>query len=125
MSIPVGLDELAAQIAVFGSTPYLLTVSDEARAHAVSVAVSWANGGLTCSVGRRTAANAASRPDVSLLWPPHEPAGYSLIVDGLAEPAAAPGAVTVRPQRAVLHRSAASPDPDSSCTSDCVPIDLH
>ena len=122
MSIPVGLDELAAQIDVFGSTPYLLTVSDDGRAHAVSVAVAWSDGGLSCNVGKRTAANAANRSNVSLLWPPHEPGGYSLIVDG--EAASDGGAVIVRPAKAVLHRSAAAPDPASACTSDCVPIDL-
>ena len=123
MSIPVGLDELAAQIDVFGTTPYLLTVSDDGRAHAVSVAVVWSDGGLACTVGKRSAANAASRSNVSLLWPPHEPDGYSLIVDGDA--AGDDGAVTVRPTKAVLHRSAAAPDPSSACSSDCVPINLR
>jgi len=122
MSIPVGLDDLAAQIDVFGPTPYLLTVSDDGRAHAVSVAVTWLDGGLACGVGKRSTANATSRSNVSLLWPPHEPGGYSLIVDGDAT--GHDGNVVVQPTKAVLHRSAAAPDPTSACTSDCVAINL-
>jgi hypothetical protein len=122
MSIPVGLDELAAQIDVFGLTPYLLTVSDDGRAHAVSVALSWSNGALAANVGKRTAANAAKRSNVSLLWPPHESRGYSLIVDGDA--IGHDDSIIVHPTKAVLHRSAPAPDPDSACSSDCVPINL-
>ena len=39
MSIAVGLDELRAQIDEFTTDAYLLTVSDDGRAHSVAVAV--------------------------------------------------------------------------------------
>ena len=71
----------------------------------------------------------AHRSDVTLLWPPAEPGGYSLIVDGRAEVTVA-DAETVRlavvPTRALLHRDA---DPDSpnaakGCLHDCVVFSL-
>jgi hypothetical protein len=59
---------------------------------------------------------------VSLLWPPNEPGGYSLIVDGAAAPSD-DGRIAVTPTRAVLHRPAAGSDASSpGCGADCVPI---
>ncbi len=67
------------------------------------------------------------RPLVTLLWPPAEPGGYSLIVDGTVTSAEGAGtgdnSVVVRPTKAVLHRPAVSPDDASpGCGSDCVPL---
>jgi hypothetical protein len=74
-------------------------------------------------VGNRSARNSSVRPQVSLLWPPNEPGGYSLIVDGTAALPSGDGRIAVTPTRAVLHRPAAAPDPDKpSCSADCVPI---
>jgi hypothetical protein len=117
---------------------YLITVDDNYRAHTVTVepelrdlpdGAAGPEGpkaildvGL---IGGRTRENLAHRGDVTLLWPPPEPGGYSLIVDGRAE-ATESDAQTVRlgvvPTRALLHRDA---DPDSpekakGCLHDCV-----
>lgn len=125
MSIPVPVEGLAAAM-VERPYAYLLTVSDDGRPHAVAVVPVLADGVLRAEVGRRTAANAASRPNgVSLVWPPAEVGGYSLIVDGTAEVHG--GAVGVRPTKAVLHRPApadAGPADPASCGSDCVSVDL-
>ena len=88
----------------------------------VSVSAGWDGDRLASSVGARTAANAAARSQVTLLWPPYEPGGYSLIVDGAAEVEDA--RLLVAPARAVLHRAAAPGfEPASpSCGSDCKPI---
>ena len=117
MSVAVALDRLREEVDRYGASPFLLTVTDDARPHAVSVTVAWDGDDLVAGAGRSTAANAAARPTISLLWPPIEPAGYSLIVDGTA--VVVDQQVRVRPDKAVLHRSAPSPDPLSSCTSDC------
>jgi hypothetical protein len=118
MSLPVGLDELRDEMARFGSAPYVLTVRDDGAPHAVAVSVSWDGDRLATAVGARTAANAAARPRVSLLWPPREPGGYSLIVDGSAEVDGE--LLRVAPSRAVLHRPAAGNSPASEhCASDC------
>lgn len=125
MSIPVALEKLRVEAERYGATPYLLTVSDDGRPHSVSVAASWRGGALVAKTGKRTAANAASRRLVSLLWAPLEPGGYSLIVDGDAsvEGDGEELRVVVRPTRGVLHRPAAAPTavPDG-CSADCKPI---
>lgn len=125
MSIPVALERLRAEAERHGATPYLLTVGDDGRAHSVSVAASWESAALVASAGKRSMANVAARPLVSLLWPPREPGGYSLIVDGDGSLVGAGEAarIIVRPTRGVLHRPAASPAaiPDG-CSADCKPI---
>ncbi len=122
MSVAVSLEELAEQVASFGSWPYVVTVSSDGRPHAVSVELAWDGAAFHGTAGRGTLANAAARPDaVTLLWPPFEPGGYSLIVDGTAT--VADGAFILTPATAVLHRTG-PPREDSSpsCTSDCIRI---
>ncbi|MCC6763417.1 MAG: hypothetical protein IT293_02030 [Deltaproteobacteria bacterium] len=124
MTIPVALEGLRAAIAERVGGAYLLTVTDDARPHAVHVALGWEGDLLIAEVGARSAQNAASRPAVALLYPAAEPGGYSLIVDGTA--AVAPGEgkrrIRIAPSKAVLHRPAAAPDPNASCADDCQPV---
>jgi hypothetical protein len=92
-------------------------------------------------LGRRTLANVTDRPQVTLLWPPVDPADYSLIVDGTAQ---LDGEVLlIDPSRAVLHRAAppagaaaasgasragtsgdAGQTAAAACVSDCVEVPL-
>jgi hypothetical protein len=116
VSVGVELQKLQDEVARFGSSPYLLTVSDDGRPHATAVTIGWDGDALVAGVGRRSAANAAARPDVSLLWAPVDVDGFSLIVDGAAEVAGE--RVTVRPDAAVLHRQRAD-----GPGSDCVRLD--
>ncbi|HEY8121361.1 MAG TPA: pyridoxamine 5'-phosphate oxidase family protein [Myxococcota bacterium] len=125
MSIPVALEKLRAEAERFGATPYLLSVSEDGRPHSVAISASWDGGALVARAGKRTAANVAARPKLSLLWAPVEPGGYSLIVDGdgAVEGAGEDARVVVRPTRGVLHRPAASPTAMSEgCSADCKPI---
>jgi hypothetical protein len=126
VSVPVSLDRLREQLEAFGSAPYLLTVGDDSRPHAVGVVADWADDRLAARVGRRSAANASARSLVSLVWPPHEPGGYTLIVDGDADVTAGVDGdlVFVTPTKAVLHRAAAADGgtAQGACTSDCVPL---
>jgi len=124
VSIPVALDRLRAAIAERGPGAYLITVTDDARPHVVHVAVAWDGDRLvTAEVGKRTAANAAARPSVSLLYPLRAPGDYSLIVDGTAAVAAEDAQrLSITPVKAVLHRPAAAPDPAAACRDDCVPV---
>jgi hypothetical protein len=126
MSIPVPLDELAKTMQPYPLS-YLLTVSEGERVHAVATsAVVEVDRLRVGPLGRHTQDNAAERPAVTLLWPPVEPDGYSLIVDGEAEPT--DGGVLVSPTRAVLHRAAATgataPTDDHACVSDCIEVPL-
>ncbi|MGE0880368.1 MAG: hypothetical protein AB7L13_24085 [Acidimicrobiia bacterium] len=125
MSIPVEIERLREQIERFGPSPYVLTVSSEARPHAVSINVLWDGDVLVASVGKKTVVNAAEHEAISLLWPPVENGGYSLIVDGVASVVRSDDGGTMRfePTKGVLHRNAVAPsDATSGCGNDCVPI---
>jgi hypothetical protein len=107
---------------------YLITVDDDYRAHTVTVEPQLREATLDVGlIGGRTRNNLARRPDVTLLWPPAEPGGYSLIVDGTAEVTEAgveTARLTVVPTRALLHRDADSPDAAKGCLHDCVVFSL-
>ena len=118
MSIAVDLGALAERLAEYGPRAYLLTVTDDQRPHAVSVTVALDGDHLTASIGRRTAANLAQRPDATFLWPPTGPDGrYGLIVDGTAVDPVAEGPVAIAPTAAVLHRLA-----DGGDGPTCLPV---
>lgn len=122
MSVKVDLDRLAETIGDF-SFAYLVTVGDDYRAHTVAVDPVLSGGGLViASVGTRTGRNAAVHPDVTLVWPPREPGGYTLIIDGRAEVDG--NGIRVQPNSAVLHRKPGpdSPPSASGCGDDCVPL---
>jgi hypothetical protein len=123
MSIGVDLDRLREEAARHGSWAYLLTTNDDARPHAVAVTIAWDDDCVVVEGGRRTSGNAAARPNVSLLWPPHEVGGYHLVVD--ADATVDDGAVRLHPTRATLHRPAPADAPPSAtgCESDCVRLD--
>jgi hypothetical protein len=108
------------------SHAYVVTVSADGAPHTVYAPVRWQGDGLAAEVGARTAANAAARPAVSLLYPVRADGDCSLIVDGAAvvESGDTVHRLRVRPTRAVFHRPGAPADPSSSCGADCVPIAL-
>jgi hypothetical protein len=124
MSIKVELPDLAAAMVPYPFA-YFLTVSDDGRPHAVAVAPSWtsASDALVLDVGKRTASNAATRTNVSLVFPPFESGGYSLIVDGDSS-LDDDGNVRFAPTTAVLHRPALPGQPvvAGACGNDCVPV---
>ncbi|OBL08675.1 hypothetical protein A5646_12210 [Mycobacterium sp. 1245499.0] len=107
---------------------YLITVDDDYRVHTVTVEPRLDGATLDVGlIGGRTRNNLAQRADVTLLWPPAEPGGYSLIVDGSAEVTDAgeqTARLTVVPTRALLHRDAESADAARGCLHDCVVFSL-
>jgi len=122
VSVPIGLDRLRQELGSYRMAPYLVTVNDDGRPHAVAIAVGWDGGALVTRAGSRSLANLVRRPQVTLLWPPSEPDGYSLIVDGMASTISpADDRVTVEPVSAVLHRLA-PPVPGQPVRSDCVSV---
>lgn len=120
MSVRVELDELRGRVDEHGPVAFLTTMG-EARPHIVSVEVRWAGDVLRVQAGTTTAANAGSRPAVSLLWSASPGGEYALIVDGHATVDGAggsgPGVLTIRPERAVLHRLAGAPGDGPSCVT--------
>ncbi len=108
------------------SHAYVVTVSEDGAPHTVHAPVRWEGDGLAVEVGARTAANAALRPAVSLLYAVRADGDYSLIVDGTAAVESGEGAqrLRVRPTRAVYHRPGPPSDPASACSADCIPLAL-
>ncbi len=113
MSIPVPLEDLAAEVARRGAG-YLLTSTEGSRPHMLHLR--FVVGGevegaeLRAPVSRTATRNIEVQPAVTLLWPPLED-GHSLVVDAVAaiERPAAEGAEAVavlRPIKALLHRPA-------------------
>ncbi len=121
MSLKVELGELASTLEPYGFA-YLVTVGDGGRAHVLAVTPVLGDGGLVVGgVGRHSQENATERPDVTLVWPPAEPGGFSLLVDGAATVDGE--TITVAPTKAVLHRPAPGPD-GLRAGSDCAPVSL-
>ncbi|BDY29463.1 hypothetical protein hbim_03401 [Mycolicibacterium mageritense] len=123
MSVKVDLDQLAETLGDF-AFGYLITVGDDFGAHTVAVVPRLVDGVLDIgSIGNSTRRNATQHPAVTVIWPPRDPGGYTLIVDGVAE--LSDDAMRVVPNRAVLHRPAkpGSPASATGCLHDCVPLD--
>lgn len=104
----------------------LLTHGPSPYPHAVAVTVTAAGDTLEIAdAGRRSrshieAGSTGAGAPVTLLWPPADPDGHSLIVDADAELDGE--RVRARPRRAVLHRALLGPAPEHGCTADCVEL---
>lgn len=124
MSIPVDPTELIRVLERFDYA-YLTTMDAEYRPHVVAVSPVVEEGCLTIAdVGRRSMANATARPEVTLVWPPADRSGHTLIVDATCAPIG-PATVRAVPTRAVLHRPAPrTPVPTEGCGSDCIEVAL-
>lgn len=126
MSIPVELDVLEAKTGEYGWA-YLLTVGDDDRTKIVACAPDWHDDVMCFAAGGGSARNARARPTVTVAFPPLEPEGYTLIVDGDAtvdESGDAPR-VHVAPSGGVLHRPAPAgfTNTATGCSHDCAPVD--
>jgi hypothetical protein len=120
------MDRLRTEMDRFATEPYLLTVTAERDPHCGTVRVGWDVDGERIVVDPSPSSwpglAASGHQQVSLLWPPAEPGGYSLIVDGDAEQAGE-DQLRISISKAVLHRRGAPTAANTSrCTSDCVPL---
>ncbi len=126
MSIPVDPKDLAGALVDFGAG-YLLTVSTEGRVKAVTVEPTATDTELVIDgVSKGSARNIAENAHVTVVFPPREHHGFSLIVDGTAT--VGDEAIRVVPEAAVLHRPASHADGPlpaqaaDSCGNDCRPV---
>lgn len=109
MSIEVELPRLLEVAAGFGTVPMMLTTDEDDRPRAAATSLSWDGTTTRARVGRRSLANAAARPLVSLLWPAPPGERFALLVDGTVvavTPGEDPregGHVTIEVQHAILH----------------------
>ncbi len=127
MSIPVAPADIGHQMESFGAEAYVVTVRYDATPHVAHLVMRLDGEVLRCATSRSAAANVADRPNISVLWPPHEPGGYSMIVDAVARKIDAEDGeeLELRPVSGVLHRPAtpATPASNPACNSDCAPLD--
>lgn len=122
MGRAINFDALADRISEYGFA-YLITVGSDDRIHTSPVHPTVADRHVVVgTASSRVQANAVSRPQVTLVWPPMIGDGYSLIVDGEAQVVA--DSLTVAVTRAVLHRPASRPEPGAGdvCGSDCIEL---
>ena len=124
MSVKVDLNQLADALTDY-TFAYLVTVDDGYKAHTVAVDPVLADGVIDVGpVGGSTRRNLTAHNDVTLVWPPAQRGGYTLIVDGKGRPAKADSALQIVPGRAVLHRKAApGAATKPGCKDDCVPLE--
>lgn len=109
---------------------YLITINSHQRVHTSVVHPEFSEDAVTVpGASGRARANAGAHPEVSVVWPPPDATGYSLILDGTAtadERAGASGApLRIVPSRAILHRPAAEPSAPGAadgCVQDCVEL---
>jgi hypothetical protein len=113
---------LAEAISHYGREAYLLTVAKDGP-HTSNVTIELRGGCIGCILGASAAKNIAREPHVSLFWPPTEPGGYALIVNGTAASVHRLMGVTMAEitlTKLVLHRPGPKPDDsDGPCASDC------
>lgn len=120
MSTPVDLADLGRALDDAGAG-YLLSTTG-AQVKAVSVEPTLREGVVRLpGPGRGSLRNVAANPTVTLLFPPRQPRGYTLLIDGTAT---ADGEdLRVVPTHAVLHRPAEhAAVSTSACGHDCHPV---
>jgi hypothetical protein len=119
---------LAEAVEQYGRDAYLLTIANSGP-HTSFVSVDLDGNVIECAIGKSAARNIASEPKVSLFWPPREPGGYALVVNGTATRRREPSGVTraeITLTKSVLHRAGPKPpDGDGPCPSDCRLIAKH
>ena len=124
MSVKVDLNQLADALTDY-TFAYLVTVDNGYKAHTVAVDPVFADGVINVGpVGGSTRRNVTAHSDVTLVWPPAQRGGYTLIVDGKGQPPEDDTALQIVPDRAVLHRKAApGAATKPGCKDDCVPLE--
>lgn len=119
MSIPVKIEDLATALDDF-DTAYLLSVGD-GRVKVVCVVAEVDGQSVRIPTGSKgTSRNLQQNPAVTLMCPPREAKGMTLIVDGTAVPDGEGFRIT--PAGAILHRPASHADGpvgSDSCGNDC------
>jgi uncharacterized glyoxalase superfamily protein PhnB len=114
MSVQVDIAALATEVARFGPRALLVTTSPERQAHVTSVLVRFDDGALVMGAGRRSRANAAANPIVTVVWPAGSDPAYCLLVDGAAAECG-DETLALTPTAAVLHRVAGASEELPSC----------
>jgi len=113
---------LTEALAEYGREAYLLTVGKDGP-HTTPVSIELDGNTIGCGIGPSAARNISSVPNVSLFWPPREPGGYAMFINGVAKGVQrrdGGNAAEITLTKSVLHRSGPKPaDSTTACASDC------
>ena len=101
MSYPVAPADLGRALEQYAEG-YLLTVTADATTRAVAVRPRLVEGRVVVGAGRSSSANVALHPQVTVLCPPTEAKGFTLLVDGTATVDGEE--ILIEPASVVLHR---------------------
>jgi len=116
MSHAVDPENLAETAKPYGATPFLLYSSADGSARVNHVVATVETGPAVARIqgfGRGVAKRVDDGAPLSLLWPPHEAGGFSLIADGSG--AISGDELTITISAAVLHRPAPTNGGEASC----------
>jgi hypothetical protein len=86
---------------------YPLTIANDCP-HTSFVSVDLKGNVIVCVIDKSAARNIASQPNVSLFWPPREPGGHALVVNGTATGQRGASGVTraeITLTKSVAHRA--------------------
>lgn len=120
MAAAVSFDDVRRRIAEFGARATLVSVNANSKPHVVTAFIEIQNDRLVTHVGKRTHANLAERPHLTLTWLPSGSEEYQLILDGHADRIGEPDAggvseVAIEIDGGILHRLAGLPTSGPSC----------
>lgn len=117
------LPEPLARALARGTSGYLVSLARSGRAHVGVVSVGQDGDRIVLTeVGAGTCGNLAVDRRATVVLPPLDAGGYTLIVDGHAVPDGA--RYLIAPARAVLHRHGqpGAEPADGGCVADCVEL---
>src|SRR5690242_19497054 len=113
---------LSQAISQYGREAYLLTTGKDGH-HTSNVSIELRGSVIGCAIGASAARNIVTEPNVSLFWPPNDPGGYAMILNGTAAQRRDPSGVTMAEitlTKSVLQRPGPKPaNGDGPCASDC------
>ncbi|MDH2414882.1 hypothetical protein [Nocardioides sp. CER19] len=107
MSYPVAAADLGRALEQYAEG-YLLTVTTDATTRAVAVRPRLVDGRVVVGAGRSSSANVTANPAVTVLCPPSEEKGFTLLIDGTATVEG--DEIRIEPASVVLHRPPYSAD---------------
>ena len=120
MAHPVSFDDVKRRVVEFGVRATIITVTADSKPHVVTAVLEIDDDRLVTHVGKRTCANLAERPQLTLTWLPTDGDEYQLILDGHADRVGEPdergvSELAIEIEGGILHRLAGLPTPGPSC----------
>ena len=110
----------------YGPDAFLLTMGADGP-HTSHVSVAQDGQALICAIGKSAVRNIGVSPKVSLLWPPLENGGYSIVMNATAaiDESGAYAKASLELTKAVFHRAGKRPaGSEGPCPNDCKPISI-